>query len=246
MTGQEALYEYIYGTEFDSDSYESLEDAIEGECVEERWTHYGLPVYSIDGGEYAVAEDWEDAENAALESVKSLIDDIGVSGFSMNMQNFVESRWFEEAEREMHESYAYDIKDESSSDEDLYVSRLHEELVDYSLMDALELPEEPDYEDEDAHDEWEKECDDLRSSAEKEANSKIDELADAMMSNDSVEYYIDNFGEEDFNEVVTREGLIDEDEVAEYVVKMDGVAHVLAGYDGEEHENGGCYFYRIN
>ena len=53
-------------------------------------------------------------------------------------------------------------------------------------------------------------------------------------------------GDEEFQRVVLSENLIDIDKVAEWCVDMDGVAHTLAQYDGEEEEFNGFYFFRTN
>ena len=53
-------------------------------------------------------------------------------------------------------------------------------------------------------------------------------------------------GDEEFQRVILRENLIDIDKVAEWCVDMDGVAHTLATYDGQEEEFNGFYFFRTN
>ena len=53
-------------------------------------------------------------------------------------------------------------------------------------------------------------------------------------------------GDEELQRVLLRESLIDIDKVAEWCVDMDGVAHTLATYDGEEEEFNGFYFFRTN
>lgn len=59
------------------------------------------------------------------------------------------------------------------------------------------------------------------------------------------QWYMDNFGEEEFNDFVERNNAIDVDELAEYVVRSDGVANSLARYDGEEntYEFDGTTYY---
>ena len=53
-------------------------------------------------------------------------------------------------------------------------------------------------------------------------------------------------GDEEFQRVILQENLIDIDKVAEWCVDMDGVAHTLATYDGQEEEFNGFYFFRTN
>lgn len=254
-----AIYKWAYETEdFDTEEYESIEDAAEDLVEESRYDHYGVPVYEVDGMEVCATDDYDVAEEGAIQWNESVTEECGPGNF---WEDYVEKEWFEEAQREMNESYAYDIKDESSSDEDMYVNRLHEELCDYGIMSALDLPEEPeqsDYQtdegedDEDAYNEayyeWEGDCDNIRSEAESEAEDNVSELADKMTEDqgDAVEYYRDNFGDDDFNRVVKDNGLLDVRAYAEYCARIDGVAHALAGYDGEEYEQDGYYIYRTN
>ena len=53
-------------------------------------------------------------------------------------------------------------------------------------------------------------------------------------------------GDEEFQRVLLQENLIDIDKVANWCVDMDGVAHTLAHYDGQEEEFNGFYFFRTN
>lgn len=54
------------------------------------------------------------------------------------------------------------------------------------------------------------------------------------------------FGEEYFNEILTKENLIDITALAKWCVYMDGVGHYLASYDGDEINEGELYLYRVN
>ena len=124
--------------------------------------------------------------------------------------------------QESNEFYCDDIADESSS---IYESRLVEECYDNGLID------DDDFEtDEDGDPNYE-EClvdeDDLK-----------EKLAQYMTDNSGYSYasqwYMDNFGEEAFNEFVKRNNAVNVDELAEYVVRTDGVENSLARYDGQE------------
>ena len=61
-----------------------------------------------------------------------------------------------------------------------------------------------------------------------------------------MEEYKFQFGDEQFHEILIKEGLIDIDALAQWCVEMDGVAHYLASYDGDELEENGYYIYRTN
>lgn len=70
-------------------------------------------------------------------------------------------------------------------------------------------------------------------------------LQDSIKGQEMEEYKY-QFGEEHFNDILIREGLIDIEVLAQWCVDMDGVAHFLASYDGEELEENGYYIYRTN
>lgn len=70
-------------------------------------------------------------------------------------------------------------------------------------------------------------------------------LQDSINGQEMEEYKY-QFGEEHFQNTLIREGLINIDALAKWCVDMDGVAHILASYDGEEIEENGYYIYRTN
>ena len=65
-------------------------------------------------------------------------------------------------------------------------------------------------------------------------------------SDDSIEWYIDNFGYEEFKSVCEECDLIDWDTVIEEVISEDGVANSITTYDGKEYEVGEYFIYRLN
>lgn len=72
-------------------------------------------------------------------------------------------------------------------------------------------------------------------------------LEDDGYENDPVQWYIDNFGKSDLNQIVKKNNLIDEDKLAEAIVNADGPANSLARYDGDEISlDCGYYCYRTN
>ncbi len=70
-------------------------------------------------------------------------------------------------------------------------------------------------------------------------------LQESIKGQEMDEYKI-QFGDEEFQRVLIEENLIDLEELAKYCVDVDGVAHALASYDGEEIEHEGMYLYRVN
>lgn len=67
------------------------------------------------------------------------------------------------------------------------------------------------------------------------------------MGDDYVEWFKENFGEKELEQVIKQNNLVDYDKLAEAITEADGPAHGLAGYDGKEIELPcGYYCYRWN
>ena len=60
------------------------------------------------------------------------------------------------------------------------------------------------------------------------------------------EEFLFQFGREYTEEFIKKENLINIEELAQYCVDVDGVAHFLSSYDGEELEYNNYYLYRTN
>ena len=70
-------------------------------------------------------------------------------------------------------------------------------------------------------------------------------LQDSIKGQEMEEYKY-QFGEQGFQDILVKKGLIDIEALAQWCVDMDGVAHYLASYDGEEIDENGYYIYRTN
>ena len=81
---------------------------------------------------------------------------------------------------------------------------------------------------------------------EEEIRENYLESLNSSIEGNELEEFKYQLGDEEFQRVILRENLIDIDKVAEWCVEMDGVAHTLATYDGEEEEFNGFYFFRTN
>lgn len=58
--------------------------------------------------------------------------------------------------------------------------------------------------------------------------------------------FIFNYGRNYTEELIIKENLLNIEELAQYCVDVDGVAHFLAAYNGEELEYNNYYLYRYN
>ena len=112
--------------------------------------------------------------------------------------------------------------------EDLHYSMAYDEGI-YNIMDSDEV---------ELYESGELLEDDIRE-------NYYNALQDSIQNN-----WIDEFkyqlGDDMFNDIVIKENLIDIEELSKWCVDMDGVAHTLASYDGEEEEFNGFYFFRTN
>lgn len=181
---------------------------------------------------YLVFDDYEDAIEEAKESISNTFDDIGVTGINWDyiggIQRFLDEDWFKEAHLESNYYYAEDI---AKSEPERFAEEAEEYGLDLSQYDYDK--ETGDYED----------------------SYLIDDFAEAMREaqgySDDIQWYIDNFGEDDLNSLLERNPyLIDEDALIEEIINVDGVANELARYDGKENEedyDGVTYYiYRTN
>lgn len=182
---------------------------------------------------YLVFSNYEDAIEEAKEGIRNLFDDIGVMhinwGYLGGIQRFLDEDWFKEAHLESNRFYAEDI---ASSEPERFAEEAEEYGLDLSQYDYDK--ETGDYED----------------------SYLIDDFAEAMREatgygDDDIQWYIDSFGEDDFNHLLkANPNILDEDALIEEIINVDGVAHELARYDGKENEeiyDGVTYYiYRTN
>jgi len=220
-------------------------------------THYGeMPIFEYDGREYAVGDD-DEADEAAEEQVRNLIDDIGLEGFNESFySNHIDgeqvaeyvSDWIRQDIEESPESYLDEEDDKNLTKEwedqleaiDEEIGDLHYELEDaeneaeeeytQDQIEALEEQKQDIIDDEDNY-EWSEEA--------------IDDALETKLKD--IEYdpqeYIEMYD-------LDIENFIDIDDFVEDVIMTDGRGNGLSGYDGEEREvsydGEWFYIYRTN
>lgn len=221
---EEDIFDIGEDDEFNIDNIENY--SLNEEPVENDGKYQLAPTVEYNGESFYIFDNYSDAEDAAIQDVKELIDEIGISSidfnYLMNLENYVDTEWFEDAFREMEENYCRGIAYESDY---TYDNRLIAECYDEGIIDDDDFEtdenEEPDY-----------------TQCLVDEDELVDRYTDVIMDRitDYVSEYISEFGEEEFNDVVINHNLVDLDELAKDVVDVDGVAHSIAGYDGEERE----------
>jgi hypothetical protein len=168
-----------------------------------------------DANEYRVFKNEDVAEEMAVEEVR---EDIEYQPENFNrdfLMDFVDVDDFLVVDIEnINYDYVKDIEDESN---DKYANRLIAELIEYGLISENEaLTTDPT----ELSDEY--------------SQDYIDLLTSEQIGDDNgVQYFIDNFGEDEFFKIVIDNNLIDFENASQDAVNMDGIAHFLARYDGE-------------
>jgi phage pi2 protein 07 len=186
---------------------------------------------ATDGSEeYMVFENDDDAEDYAIMRVKEDLEE-NPEYFNQDflMEHIDGEDFFQGIYDEYNYGYATDIKSESG---DTYANRLIDEMVEWDIMDIEEA-----------------ESDD----AEEIAEDRIDDFVSALTSdqisvgNGGYDYYEDNFGNEEAMRLVMQNNLIDIDSASEEAVRIDGIAHFISSYDGNQIDlDNQAVAYRIN
>ena len=192
--------------------------------------------------EFVVYTDYE-ADEAVKENLERIADEAGWV-FDLPIGDYIgNSSWFDEAQHESNENYAYDIMHES---DDVYESRFVAECVERGI-----IPDDDDWfeEDEDGKLAIVKSIDGT-SDAIYDAEDFFDEFVESLdsMYEDGFEWFIDGFGESDLRYLISEGRLnIDFDKLAEDVIRYYGRGEELSSYDGDEHELDDDYYaYRVN
>lgn len=200
---------------------------------------YDENVFIYDDREYLVLDDQE-AYEATYTDIENLFDDMGLEAFSKDMQDWIVENAidydFEEAFREMEESYVEDIENEGSRE---FGNRLIEEMYDADILTDDDFVKYGD--DEINHETLKDEVD---------LNDKKEEFIDYLLDNisDFREEFIDEFGVDEVLRLV-KEGYadVDMDAIVDRVIRWDGRGPSLASYDGEERElDNDLFAYRVD
>ena len=208
---------------------------------------YDENLFTYDDMEYLVLDDKE-ADNATYNDIEELIDDMGLEAFSENMQNWILENAidydFEEAYREMEESYVEDIENEGSSG---FKNRLIEEMYAANILTDDDFNE---YKDDGDREEYEGNVDLESLKDDVDLEEKKEEYVDYLLNNisDFREEFIDEFGIDEVLRLV-KEGYatLDTSAIVDEVIRWDGRGPSLAQYDGEERElDNDLFAYRVD
>lgn len=173
--------------------------------------------YLTPEGTFTVMDE-DEAREACYDYIEEFIDDCGIEGFTPYFQDriyseFLDDDWFEEACKEMQESYAYDIQSEGG---EIGANRLIDECIDEGIISSDELDEDGEY------------TGDL---------DLVEEYSEFLFDRVGREYstyaewYVADFG--DVRDII-RSGAVslDMDGIVDACIDEDGYGHNLASYDG--------------
>ena len=209
---------------------DALADYLDIDKNKVRLTRFDDTFVTEDGDSYLVYTDDEATVNAR-NAVTDAIDDIGFNSFTEDFRNevirqqLVDTDWFDDAMKESYEFYADDIKEEDGE----HGNRLFDEMIENGIISEEDVTEDGELVDSVDFD---------------EAKEKfVEKLCDNWEN--GVDWFIDNFGEEEFSKVCTQHSLFDYDEIADMAVEWDGRGHFLSVWDGDEIElPNGLYAYK--
>lgn len=193
---------------------------------------YDDTVFEVNGEEYLVLDD-DEADEAVVNDIENLIDDIGLEAFTDSMKDWIvrnaidNSEWFDEALEEDMNYYVDDLSDDE----------VVENAIDYGVIDE----DDAYVEDEDGNQEINPDLD-IEDLGEKLVQALVDNEPDAYT------WYVANFGKNSVRALI-KEGTLtlDYQAIADEVISWDGRGNSLASYDGDEIElDNGLYAYRLN
>ena len=193
---------------------------------------YDDTVFEVNGEEYRVLDD-DEANEAVVNDIEDLIDDMGIEAFTPAMKDWIvdnaigNDEWFDEALEEDMNYYVDDMSDDE----------VVENAIDYGVIDE----DDAYVEDEDGNQEINPDLD-IEDLGEKLVQELIDREPDAY------EWYVYNFGEDSVRDLIKDGTLtLDYQAIADEVMRWDGRGNSLAPYDFEEIElDNGLYAYRLN
>ena len=147
----------------------------------------------------------EEAYNEAEESIRDLIEECGIESFSEGFQEWILDSYC--VDKEWFDEYLEE-----------YYSNYIDDIRDVKAI----------------YEEYETRLDEEMDEAGVDTE---EEFLDYLIEDagNSIDWYIDCFGYEEFNAVCEDCDLIDWDNVIEEVISEDGLAHSIATYDGKEY-----------
>lgn len=162
----------------------------------------------------------DEADQKAKEEVISSIDDMGIGAFTKDFRDYIINQemldvdWFDDIMKESYATYYNDLQSERGE----HGNRLLDEMVEEGVLSEEDFTEDGDLKEE------------------IDIYEKLDEIVQKACDNwdSSIEWFVENFGYDDMNEVCKQNDLYDYNRIAEEAIDWDGRGHFISYYDGDE------------
>lgn len=197
---------------------------------------------------YAVGTD-EEATETAKEYVKSTLDDIGLEGFNASfVENYIDFDAFEGYLKEFFEEDVYgnpemyldESQKELSFEQEKKINELEAEWESLNEKESETEDEDEIQEIIDRIDEIKDEIEEIKENPEGDFDEDaIEDVLNGLVSEHSQDpqnFYGSFYGDGEYSKFLTRNGLIDLDELIDGVIETDGIGHSLNLYDGTDYD----------
>ena len=186
--------------------------------------------YETPEGDYLVVTE-DEAWNLARQDIISIFEDLGLEAFTENfrewiIENALDVNEFESVVEDAMYDYIEEIRE---VEDDTYGTELIASMIDAGCIDEEDL-DDPEF--------------DVDDHTEDYLSYLMDGISDDV---GYVDWCIDNYDEDWVTNYAIENDLFDMDTIVEECIDVDGIAHFIARYDGEEIElEDGLYAYRTN
>jgi hypothetical protein len=191
----------------------------------------------------------EEAIDEAKRYVSDLLDDAGLEGFNSSfVENYIDFDAWEGYLKEFYEEDVYgnpevyldESKRELSFQQEKKINELEAEWESLNEKESETEDEDEIQEISDRIDEIRDEITEIQENPEGDFDedaleSALNELV-SQYSNDPKNFYDSMFGDNNYKRFLTRNNLIDLEELIDGVVETDGVGHSLNSYDGTDYD----------
>lgn len=197
---------------------------------------------------YAVGTD-EEATETAKEYVKSTLDEVGLEGFNASfVGNYIDFDAFEGYLKEFFEEDVYgnpemyldESQRELSFEQEKKINELEAEWESLNEKESETQDEDEIQEIIDRIDEIKDEIEEIKENPEGDFDEDaIEDVLNGLVSEHSQDpqnFYGSFYGDGEYSKFLTRNGLIDLDELIDGVVETDGIGHSLNSYDGTDYD----------
>lgn len=199
---------------------------------------------NLEGRRYAVGTS-DDMRSSAEDSLRSQIDDMGVSAFNPSFaKNHLDIEKIEQYAKDIFDDDVYnnpevyfddserELSDEQEQKIEILENKIEKAESSIELLEDFEDSQEKIQELEDYIDDWQQDIESIKSNPEGDfpteiVDEKVQELVDDAINDP--ESFLNNMG-------LDWENFVDVDELIEDAIDTDGEAHFLNSYDGSSDE----------